>query len=149
MATTAEQCILYHHEWVFVSECSSSPGPHPLFLLVGFDEGPWQTVDAYQIWSHWLHLLRKYKGICLYMTNSLFVVPFGGIGVTYRVQTSSIARWKARSRLRIRDNWTFFASSYSWCSNTSKSPLLKGWVTLGLNIRYKGYVHHRHIYTVT
>ena len=26
--------------------------------------------------------------------------------------TSSKARWKARGRLPIRDNWTFFASSY-------------------------------------
>jgi len=30
------------------------------------------------------------------------------------VPTSSIAGWKARSRLLIRDNWTFFASSYGW-----------------------------------
>ena len=26
-----------------------SPGPHPLFLLVGFDDGPWQTLAACQI----------------------------------------------------------------------------------------------------
>jgi len=25
---------------------------------------------------------------------------------------------------------------------------LKGWVTLGLNIRFKGYVYRQHIYTV-
>ena len=27
---------------------------------------------------------------------------------------SSLARWKARVRLPIRHNWTFFASSYCW-----------------------------------
>jgi len=30
------------------------------------------------------------------------------------VRTSSTARWKARVRLPIRHNWTFFASSYCW-----------------------------------
>jgi len=31
---------------------------------------------------------------------------------------------------------------------TSKSPLLKGRVNLGLNIRLKGYVYRQHIYTI-
>jgi len=44
------------------------------------------------------------------MSNSLFEPPFRG--VRGNVRTSSIARWKARGRLPIRDNWTFFASSY-------------------------------------
>jgi len=26
-----------------LSGSAPSPGPHPLFLLVGFDDGPWQT----------------------------------------------------------------------------------------------------------
>ena len=39
------------------------------------------------------------------MTNSLFKPPFGGLKLNIR--TSSIARWKARSRLLIRDNRTF------------------------------------------
>jgi len=43
---------------------SPSPGPPQLFLLVGFDDGPWQTPSVCQIWSRWLHVLRKYKGIC-------------------------------------------------------------------------------------
>ena len=46
------------------------------------------------------------------MTNLLFEPPFGGL--SGNVWTSSIARWKARSWLPIRDNWTFFASSYGW-----------------------------------
>jgi len=35
--------------------------------------------------------------------------------------------------------------------NTSKSAFVKGvgaWVTLGLNIRLKGYVNRQHLYTV-
>jgi len=47
-----------------ISGSSPNPGPHPLFLLVIFDDGPWQTPVACQIWSRWLHLLRKYKKIC-------------------------------------------------------------------------------------
>ena len=42
------------------------------------------------------------------------------------IRTSSIARWKARSRLPFREVWTLFASSYGWYTNTSKSSLLKG-----------------------
>jgi len=40
------------------------------------------------------------------MTNLLFEPPFGKF--RNNVLTSSIALWKARSRLPIRDNWTFF-----------------------------------------
>ena len=45
------------------------------------------------------------------------------------VRTSSIARWKARSRLHIRHSWTFFAVSYgrdvvSGC--LSKSAFFEG-----------------------
>jgi len=38
----------------------------------------------------------------------LFEPHFGDLGVTY----ASIARWKARDRLPIRRNRTFFAISY-------------------------------------
>jgi len=61
------------------------------------------------------------------MTNSLFEPLFWG--VRGNVHTSSIARWKARSRLPICDNWTFFASSYSWdviSRYWSKSVLFRG-----------------------
>jgi len=30
---------------------------------------------------------------------------------------------------------------------TSKASLLKGWVTLELNIRFKGYIYRQYIYT--
>jgi len=61
------------------------------------------------------------------MTNLLFDSPFGGH--TGNVRTSSIARWKARGRLPIRNNWTFFASSYGWdviSKYWSKSALFQG-----------------------
>jgi len=44
--------------------------------------------------------------------SSLFEPPFGTLRGNLR--TSSVACWKARVRLPIRHNWTFFASSYFW-----------------------------------
>ena len=62
-------------------------------------------------------------------------------GVTYALH--SIARWKARGRLYIRHNWTFFAIFYGWdviSGNLSKSAFLEGggWVTLSADFRGKG-----------
>ena len=59
--------------------------------------------------------------------ESLFEPPFGD----YRgnVRTPSIARWKARGRLPIRHNWTFFVISYGWdviSGNLSKLALFEG-----------------------
>ena len=48
---------------------------------------------------------------------------------------------KARGRLYIRHNWTFFAISYSWdviSRNLSKSAFLKGGVTVSADFRGKG-----------
>ena len=63
-------------------------------------------------------------------------------GVRGNVHGSSMARWKARGRLPISDNWTFFASSYGWGAMSgywSKFWCLKGgWVTLSANFRWKG-----------
>jgi len=74
------------------------------------------------------------------MTNLLFESPFGGL--RGNVRTSSIARWKAHSRLTIRDNWTFFASSCGWdvtCRYWLKSALFRGgWVISSANFRWKG-----------
>jgi len=58
------------------------------------------------------------------------------------VCTSSMARWKARVRLPIRQNWTFFASSYRWGAtrqNLSKlTAFWRGWVCLSQNFRRTG-----------
>jgi len=66
------------------------------------------------------------------MKSSLFEPPFGRL--RGNVRTSSIARWKARVRLPIRHNWTFFASSYCWDvtgKNLSTWAIFEGrWVTL-------------------
>ena len=59
--------------------------------------------------------------------QSLFEAPFGGFGGN--VCTPSIARCKARSRLPIRHNWTFFAISYGSdiiSGNQSKLAFFEG-----------------------
>jgi len=72
--------------------------------------------------------------------NFRFVPPFEGL--RGNVHGSSMARWKARGRLPISVNWTFFASSYGWGTMSkywSKLRCLKGvWVTLSANFRGKG-----------
>ena len=60
--------------------------------------------------------------------------------------TPSTARWKARSRLPIRHNWTFFARpiSYGWdviSGNLSKSAFFEGqWVTSERKFQTEGDV---------
>ena len=70
----------------------------------------------------------------------VFVPPFEGL--RGNVHGSSMARWKARGRLPIGDNWTFFASYHGWGTMSrywSKSLCSKGgWVTLNANFRGKG-----------
>ena len=61
--------------------------PPEVFTPINF------VTDFIQLNSNFIH--KK-------MTNSLFGPPFGG--VRDNVRTSSIARYKARGRLRIRDN---------------------------------------------
>jgi len=64
------------------------------------------------------------------------------------VRTSSIARWKARDRLADRDNWTFLLALTADALIRRKHLCWRGWVTLRLNIRLKGYIYPQHIYTV-
>ena len=70
----------------------------------------------------------------------VFVPPFGGLRGD--VHGSSMARWKARGRLPIGDNWTFFASYHGWGAMSRywlKFCYLKGGsVTLNENFRGKG-----------
>jgi len=60
-----------------------------------------------------------------------FEPPFRGVRDNPRPLL--MARWKARRRLPIRHNWTFFASSYRWDvtgGNLSMWAIFKGgWVT--------------------
>ena len=57
------------------------------------------------------------------------------------VRTTSIARWKARCRLYIRHDWTFFhvlrLRSYGTVICRSRR-FFEGWVTLNANFRRKG-----------
>ena len=70
----------------------------------------------------------------------VFVPPFGGL--KGNVPGLSMARWKARGRLPISVNWTFFDSYHGWGAMSrywSKLRCLKwGWVTLNANFRAKG-----------
>ena len=72
--------------------------------------------------------------------NSLFEPPFRSLRGNVRIP--SMAHWKARGRLYIRCNWTFFAISYGWdvmSGNRSKSAFFwRGWVTLRADFRGKG-----------
>ena len=59
--------------------------------------------------------------------HRVFVPPFGGL--RGNVHGSSMARWKARGRLLISANWTFFASYHGWGAMSrywSKFCYLKG-----------------------
>jgi len=123
---------------------SPSPGPHPNFLLVGFRDGPKETAAAGQIWSRWLHVLRKYN---LFL-NDKFAFWLTLWGVRGNVRTSSIALWKARGRLPVRDNWIFLLALTTDALIRRKRLYWRGWVTLGLNIRLKGYIYPQHVYTV-
>ena len=69
----------------------------------------------------------------------VFVPPFGGL--RGNVHGSSMARWKARSRLPIGANWTYFASYDGWGAEpifVEISLFERGWVTLNANFRGKG-----------
>ena len=72
--------------------------------------------------------------------NSLFQPPFEW--VSGNIRSSSIARWKECGQLPIRNNWTFFASSYGWDIISRywlKLAFFKGgWVILSANFRWKG-----------
>jgi len=57
------------------------------------------------------------------------------------VRTSSIARWKARGRLPIRYNWTFFACSCGWdviSRLVEVGVFQRRWIILSANFRWKG-----------
>jgi len=60
--------------------------------------------------------------------NSRFEPPFGDLGGN--AQGSTMARWKARCRLTISDNWTFLTLSSRGCGtvkqNMSKSAFSEG-----------------------
>ena len=70
----------------------------------------------------------------------VFVPLFGGL--RGNAHGSSMARWKARGRLPISANWTFFACYHGWGTMSrywSKFRCLKGgWVTFSANFRGKG-----------
>ena len=75
----------------------------------------------------WQRLRRSAVDLYSKAKKSLFESLFRA--VRGNVRTPSMARWKARGRLCIRHNWTFFAISYGWdvmSGNRSKSAFFEG-----------------------
>jgi len=69
-------------------------------------------------------------------------------GLRGNICDSSLASCKARSRLRIGYDCTFLLALTTEALMRRNQPLLKGLVTLGLNITLKGYVYRQHLYAV-
>ena len=75
----------------------------------------------------WQRLRRSPVDLYSKSAKSLFEPPFRAL--RGNVHTPSMARWKARGRLYIRRNWTFFAISYGrdiMSGNRSKSAFFEG-----------------------
>jgi len=77
--------------------------------------------------------------------NCVLCHPVGDLRLTSTVLLW--LSWKARGRLPVSANWTFFAGSHGWGAMSgywSKFCCLKGrWVTLSANFRGKWVVHQR------
>jgi len=74
----------------------------------------------------WQHLRRLAVDFYSKNEKSAFWATLSGL--RGNVRTPSIARWKARGRLYIRNNWTFFIISYGWdviSGNLSKSAFFE------------------------
>ena len=107
---------------------------HIHFFQMRFDDELWQTPAACQIWSRWLLLLRKYKGIVFKRQIRFWAILYGVKG---SVRTSPIARWKACGRLPIRDSCTFLLA-LTVETLVKVGAFQRGWVTLSANFRWKG-----------
>ena len=70
--------------------------------------------------------------------KSLFEPPFGRL--SDNVRTPSIARWKARGRLPIYNNWTYILRLICQCRKRKSVEVgvFVRWVTLSANFRRKG-----------
>ena len=87
----------------------------------------------------WQRLRRSAVDLYSKSEKSLFEPPFRAL--RGNVHTPSMARWKARGRLYVRRNWTFFAISYGWdvmSGNRSRSAFFEGGVILNPDFRGKG-----------
>ena len=98
--------------------------------------------DVYNMTGELSWQRLRWSAVDLYSKSekSLFEPPFRVLRGNVRIP--SMARWKARGRLYIRRNWTFFAISYCWDvmrGNRSKSAFFEGGrVTLNADFRGKG-----------
>ena len=72
----------------------------------------------------WQRLRRSAVDLHSKTKKSLFEPPFRAL--RGNVRTPSMACWKARGRLYIRRNWTFFAISYCWAEIGRSRRFSKG-----------------------
>ena len=111
------------------------------FLLLGLGAEYWIeiSVDAINIAADhqmfttltgelsWQRLRRS--AVDFYSKNEKIALWATVSGLRGNVRTPSIARWKARGRLYVHRNGTFFAISYGWdvmSGNWSKSAFFEG-----------------------
>jgi len=89
---------------------------YPLPIYWYHSKGNWLrynfAADGYYIMRLCSRLFVLYCRSCPNATNLGTLSPFWGSWGG--VEPWSMALWKARVRLLIRHNWTFFASSYRW-----------------------------------
>jgi len=100
-----------------ISGSFPSPGQHPLFflwdLMMGL--GKPQLQSKFEV-AGFIYYGNIRKSVFKWQIR-FWATLWGSWG--YRIWTSSIDRWKARSRLPIRDNWTDFAMSW-WPTKITK-----------------------------
>jgi len=65
-------------------------------------------------YNNWILTPSSISSLCCTMWKSCTGSIYNRHYSNYNWCTSSIARWKARVRLPIHHNWTFFARSYCW-----------------------------------
>jgi len=85
-----------------------------------------------------------------YSQNSELAIlshSFWGGGLRGNRCDSSVASWKARYRLPVSYNCTFSLAITAEALRRNR-PLFKRWITLGLNVRLKGFVYRQHLYIV-
>jgi len=88
------------------------------------------------------------KKLCSRLFDRSWILLAKQQGLRGNVHSSFMAHWKARGRLRISANWTFFASSHGWGVMNrylSKSWFLKGGGSFWVQISGEGRVSHQRL----
>ena len=101
-------------------------------INIAADQQMFMTLTGELSWQY-----RRRSAVDFYSKNEKIALWATPSGLRGNIRTPSIAHWKARGRLYICHNLTFFASSYGWdviSGNLSKSALLEGGGSLWVQI---------------